>query len=202
MGDLLTKRMPSPASGGSVSCSSSALSATSLPLPVHTSADKQADVQTEATAHITHLSATTTLDNQSTAADSMSPCADDAQEALPMAAPSCSSVPTPPNKNHPVAKLDEQLSQISLISPDASATQTVKWQSGLFECQNETFRRKMEDSNFIVDDYSKGNALYCVFDGHGGRRAAEWCREFFFDVNIFEVGCLRLIVILCLCLDA
>ena len=54
------------------------------------------------------------------------------------------------------------------------------------------WRKRMEDSHISDLDVSKGNHIFGVFDGHGGREVAVWIKKHFTkkisDVNvIFEI---------------
>ena len=40
--------------------------------------------------------------------------------------------------------------------------------AGYFEIENQGWRRNMEDAAICETDLGDGNALFAVFDGHGG----------------------------------
>ncbi|KAG0166717.1 Protein phosphatase 2C 1 [Apophysomyces sp. BC1015] len=54
---------------------------------------------------------------------------------------------------------------------------------GIAEDRNKRFRRTMEDSHSYVMDFDcvPQQGLFAIFDGHGGRDAAEWCGDHFHE---------------------
>lgn len=47
-------------------------------------------------------------------------------------------------------------------------------------------RRTMEDAHSFVVDYAgiQGQGYFAIFDGHAGKRAAEWCGQNFHEVSL------------------
>jgi len=57
------------------------------------------------------------------------------------------------------------------------------------ETMNARFRSSMEDAFVLEDDFnSKGDGLYCVFDGHGGREVVDFVEENFAKVLLTELN--------------
>ncbi|KAF7731553.1 Protein phosphatase 2C 1 [Apophysomyces ossiformis] len=54
---------------------------------------------------------------------------------------------------------------------------------GIAEDRNKRFRRTMEDSHLYVMNFDSvpQQGLFAIFDGHGGRDAAEWCGDHFHE---------------------
>ncbi|KAI9591494.1 phosphatase 2C-like domain-containing protein [Syncephalis fuscata] len=78
------------------------------------------------------------------------------------------------------------IAQSSTPGESASCTYangTASFRVGVSEDRNRRCRRVMEDTHSIQADFCgiQGQGFFGVFDGHGGKMAAEWCGEHFHE---------------------